>query len=374
MFLGVVKAAIAMIVGLFLLFTSPVPISAQTTETPAVKPDTGASTDGKTEDGDDACEDAQVLSGKLISGVCWQCIYPIIVSALPITGGREDRIPPGAADDDFLGACMCYDNLGVPAFGFRVSLWEPSRMVELEIQPGCSSVLGGIRFPFSRLHQGIQQKMSDQEHTGTDGKTFRHYHLYTFPLMYMMEMWVPSKCNPGGYIDLDIMYLSEIDPTWNNDEIAFFTHPEAALIASPLGPIACIPDVFGANVGYPIKELYWCAGSWGVIYPTAGNCLTQEGTMQSTSIMTTRALYALHRRGLEWRSIGKDAMCGGQLSPYLPKNQYRFQLFHPLPETSDNHVIGEVTLRWALGKLIPAVGEDPVYIVWRWLDCCNTTS
>lgn len=173
-------------------------------------------------------------------------------------------------------------------------------------------------------------------------------------------------------MDLDLMYFSEIDPTWNNDEIAFFTHPEAALIASPLGALACIPDVFGANIGKPIQQLYWCAGSWGVIFPTSGHVLSREGILQTTSIMAVRALYALHRRGLEWRSMGSDAMCGGKLAPYLPKTQYRYQLFHPVSETDDNHGIGELVLRWGLGRTIPAVGEDPVYLIWRWLDCCNT--
>lgn len=319
------------------------------------------------------CYDAEVLGAKLLTAVCWDCVFPILNSNAVIIGDK-DRIPPGAADDKFLGACMCYDNLGVPKFGFRTSFWEPIRLVELERQSGCSSVLGGVRLPFNRLNQGRQQKLSTSDEVGNDGKTYRHYHYYTFPLMYMLDMWVPSRCNPGGYMDLDLLYFSEVDPTWNNDEIAFFTHPEAALIASPLGPIACVPDVFGANVGQPIQQLYWCAGSWGVIFPTSGNVLSREGTMKTTSLMAARAIYALHRRGLEWRSMGDDAMCGGKLAPYFPKTQYRFQVFHPVAETSDNHVVGEMVYTWGLGRTIPAVGEDPVYLIWRWLDCCNTGS
>ena len=335
--------------------------------------ETGADIAGATQEGGPGCYDAEVIGAKIISGVCWDCMLLIIIGQLPIAGSM-DRIPPGAADNTVLGTCMCYDKLGVPKFGFRTSFWEPTRLVELVRQSGCSEVLGGIRFPFSRLTQGKQQALADQPVTGTEGETYRHYHYYTFPLTYMMDMWVPSRCNPGGYMDLDIMYLSEIDPTWNNDEIAFFTHPEAALIASPLGAIACIPDVFASNVGKPLKELYWCAGSWGVIYPTSGNVVGKDGTLTATSIQSVRALYALHRRALEWRSIGDDALCGGKLAPYLPKNQYRFQVFHPVAETDDNHVMGEMIFTWGLGRTIPAVGEDPVYLIWRWLDCCNTAT
>ena len=336
--------------------------------------DTGVDLSGATSEGGPGCHDAEVFSGKLITGICWECVFPIIVGKLPISTEGAGRVPPGAADTKLLGTCMCFDNLGVPKFGIRTSLWEPARMIELVRQSGCSQVLGGMRFPFNRLYQGKQQALSKHPTTGEDGETYRHYHFYTFPIMLMLNMWIPSRCNPGGYIDLDIMYLSEIDPTWNNDEIAFFTHPEAALIASPLGAISCIPDVFGANVGAPIKELYWCAGSWGVIFPTSGNVVSHEGVMNTTSLMAVRALYVLHRRALEWRSIGDDVMCGGKLSPYLPKNQYRFQVFHPVAETSSNHVMGEMIFTWGLGRTIPAVGEDPVYIIWRWLDCCNTST
>ena len=335
--------------------------------------DTGADTSGQTSPGGPGCYDAEVFSGKLISGVCWECVLPIVVSRVVIAGDK-DRIPEGSATGAFIGACMCYDNLGLPNFGIRTSLWQPARLIELQRQSGCSGVLGGIRFPFNRLYQGTEQKLSQQDQSKNDGKTYRHYHFYSFPLMTMMDMWVPGYCNPGGYMDLDIMYLSEIDPTWNNDEIAFFTHPEAALIASPLGAISCIPDAFGANIGHPLKELYWCAGSWGVLFPTSGNVLSRENIMMTTSLMSARALYALHRRGLEWRSIGDDVMCGGEMSPYLPKNQYRFQVFHPVSETDDNHVLGEMLYTWALGRTIPAVGEDPLFLIWRWIDCCNTSS
>ena len=37
----------------------------------------------------------------------------------------------------------------------------------------------------------------------------------------MLDLFVKQACNPDGYMDLDIMYLSELDPTWNNDELAF---------------------------------------------------------------------------------------------------------------------------------------------------------
>jgi conjugal transfer pilus assembly protein TraU len=47
-------------------------------------------------------------------------------------------------------------------------------------------------------------------------------------------------------------------------------------------------------------------------------------------------------------------------------------MFYPTPETQRAHVIGESTWRWGQGRMIPGLGEDPVYLVWRYMDCCNT--
>lgn len=342
----------------------------------AQEADTGVNLEGDMED-QPGCHDGKVIGVNLVSKVCWECVFPIILGMVPLNSADNGllstkRMPDGAPELGLWPMCMCWDDDGLPRFGTRTSMWQPARMIEHQRMSGCSSVLGGMRFPFDRLNQGNDDRFRGRG--DREGKTFRHYHWFTFPLMIMMDMFVPSYCNPGGYIDLDIMYLSEIDPTWNHDEIAFFTHPEAAMIASPLGVIACIPDSFGAMVGKPIKQLYWCAGTWGVIYPTSGNAVSQDTIITSTSMMTTRVQYALHRRGLEWRSMGADVMCGGEMAAFLPKTMYRHQLFHPIAETSDNHVIGDTELKWGLGRTIPAVGEDPIYIVWRWVDCCNTNN
>jgi conjugal transfer pilus assembly protein TraU len=35
-------------------------------------------------------------------------------------------------------------------------------------------------------------------------------------------------------------------------------------------------------------------------------------------------------------------------------------------------VIGESPLTWGEWRNIPAVGEDHLYLLWRWNDCCAT--
>ncbi len=67
----------------------------------------------------------------------------------------------------------------------------------------------------------------------------------------------------------------------------------------------------------------------------------------------------------------KKAMCEGKIHPTLPKQQYKFTSVYPRPETKSAHVMGESTMKWGLARKVPAVGEDLVYMIWRWNDCCN---
>ncbi|CAE6908558.1 hypothetical protein ACOMICROBIO_EPCKBFOG_01861 [Vibrio sp. B1FLJ16] len=158
------------------------------------------------------CPDAGLLSGKLLTDVCWSCIFPIRVAGLPLGSGN---VPSGASNKSF---CLCEDNLGVPRPGIVTSMWEPARLIELVRTPGCSPSLGGIRLPLGdrRLQGGHGEGEYD-----TGDLAFYHYHYYAFPLLVMLDLFMDGNCNADGYMDFDLMYLSELDPTWLNDELAF---------------------------------------------------------------------------------------------------------------------------------------------------------
>lgn len=312
---------------------------------------------------DPGCQNAEVIGPKMLTDICWSCIFPLRIAGVNVSGSGD--IPSGAVNSPL---CLCEDDLGVGRPGVTTSMWEPARMVEFQRVSGCSSVFNGTRFPFDRVNQGHHGQNEDD---GSDG-SFMHYHYYAFPVMQMLDMFVKQSCNPDGFSDLDIMYLSELDPTWNNDQLAFFTNPEAAAVANPVATLACTADAIASTAGRPIDRLFWCAGSWGALYPLSGNQNGGKGVIKDTSLLSARVLSALHRRGLAYGTVGDEAMCGGNIVPTLPKSQYKFTMLHPVPETESDHVIGESTLTWGLSKTVPAIGQDPIYIIWRWNDCCNT--
>ncbi len=145
----------------------------------------------------DGCVDAKVIGPKMITDICWSCIFPIRVAGIPISGGG------GSFPDEAVRSpvCVCDDNLGVPMPGITTSMWEPYRLVEFQRMPGCSSVLNGIKFPFDQTFLGTK---GNAERDVSD-KTFLHYHYYAFPLLIMLDLFVGKECNAGGYLDMDLM-------------------------------------------------------------------------------------------------------------------------------------------------------------------------
>jgi conjugal transfer pilus assembly protein TraU len=258
--------------------------------------------------------------------------------------------------------------MGIPELGMTMGLWNPARLIEIVRNPWCSPALGGHKFSASNVRLISTTGKADFD---ASEMSFFNYHYFAFPLTILLDLFWDGRCNSDGYRDFDLLYVSELDPTWNNDLLAFFTSPETALFANPVAISACVADAAAAATGNPLDALFWCAGAWGHMYPLSGISPTSYGTdPRITSLLATRATASLHRRGLAWKTSGNDALCGGYIYPFIPKSQYRLSMFYPVAETESNHVIGETTFKWGAGRTYPGPGEDHLYLLWRWQDCC----
>lgn len=308
------------------------------------------------------CPNAELFSEKMLTDICWSCIFPIKISGLATGGGT---IPDSASDKV---VCLCDDPLGLPKPGLVTGMWAPSHLIEVIRKPGCSPVLGGTTLPLGSFRQ--QGTHGEGSYDAAD-LAFYHYHYYAFPIMQMLDMFLDGHCQKESYLDFDLMFASELDPTWQNDELAFFAHPESAAVAFPEAISACMTDAISASKQSPIDSLFWCAGSWGHLYPLSGHTLAMGSLAENTSHLATRSIASAHRRGLLQRTIGDQALCGPVIEPMLIKSQYKMGMFFPIPETQSTHHIGEHTFLWGESNMIPAVGEDAVYILWRWQDCCT---
>lgn len=330
------------------------------------------------------CPDADFWGKKMLTGVCWSCLFPVRLLGMTIFDEGND-LPDGATEKSF---CVCDGNEGLPLFGVTGGAWLPARLIEVVRKPYCSPILGGTSFNSGvRLWGGHKEVEGD----GTD-KTYYNYHYWAFPLYAILQLFVQNNCNAGGLRNLDMMYMSELDPTWNVDELAFFMNPEAVVFANPLAVAACTVDCATTTVSMPMTSLFWCAGCWGNLYPFTGNIASDASAPRDTSLLTARVLSSLHRKALAHKTYGDDALCGGQIYPMIPKQQYKLSTLFPLAEADteelvstdangvkhtkilDNccHWIGESTFKWGEHRTIPGTGEDYVYLIWRYTECCLT--
>jgi conjugal transfer pilus assembly protein TraU len=336
------------------------------------------------------CPDADLWGKKMITGVCWTCLFPVRLLGFTIYDDDKD-VPDDATDQSF---CFCNDADGIPSLGITGGAWLPARLIEVVRKPYCSPALGGISFNNSvRLWGGHKEVEGD----GTD-KTFYNYHYWAFPLYMMLDLFVQNSCNAGGFRNMDMMYMSEIDPTWNVDELAFFLNPEAVAFANPLAVAACTVDCAVTSATQPSTSLWWCAGCWGNLYPFTGNIASDGSPPRDSSLLSARVLAALHRRGLAHKTYGNDALCSGTIYPMIPKQQYKMSMLFPVTEAKAEkistqetdaegnirivekvvpgenccHYIGETPFTWGEWRNIPGTGEDFVYLIWRYTDCCLT--
>ena len=314
---------------------------------------------------DPGCNDAGIWGSKLVTDICWSCMLPIRI--LGVGGGSID--PPGANRNP---VCACNDDLGVPSPGLAIGAWVPYRLFELVRNPYCMPVFGGtfLSRDFTELAGPGQRAASDDYQSSSRF----HSHVYSFPLATMMELLTAKECNPGGYHDMDIMMMSEFDPIASDDLLAMFVYFETAMFANPLAIGACSIEcgLLSANIPPQDKQMFWCAGCWGTLYPMSNN-VSFMSTHNETSLIAARQLAVKHRRGMGHITYGPTNMCGGQLSPFLPKEQYRWQHLFPVPEAkrpcchwtgASEYVTGGVS------RHQPYSGEDVVHLLFRYTDCC----
>jgi len=311
------------------------------------------------------CVDTQLMSGKMVTDVCWTCLFPIISLGVPV-GASKSEAPDDRAKKI---VCLCKDSIGVPYPGFTYGMWFPSKIIELVRMPGCLPTLGGATLNFDKIDQGTWQ---NQEQTPEMTQAAHaHYHTYAFPVLVMLNMFEKSECIKDHYVDIDLLYMSEFDPTWYDDTVSFFTNPEAVLLGNPVSQIACVPDALSSTaLQKPINSLFWCAGSWGSMYPLTSNISGGGGEVMESSLMTARLLSALHRRFFLKKTYTEEALCSSANAFFIPKSQYKITMLYPVPERTSAHVIGQSDLFWGANRSIPVTGEDFVYLMWTWNDCC----
>ena len=295
-----------------------------------------------------------------LTDICWRCLFPLTLGSVPLLAdGQEDIGNPDVP------VCFCPNP---PKLGLTVGFWEPVRMVDVTRVPYCMVGLGfGLEAPLP-APRGAQVMHDSQTRT-----SFYQVHWYVNPILAWMEVVLDFPClEPGG---LDVAYVTELDPLWSDDELTAILEPEAVLFANPVAKAACAADCVAATAGFPIPDLFWCAGCQGSIYPMTGHATTHIGGVQAAMLLAQRMTAKMHRQLLTLDTAGPLGMCGPYPRPLLDRSHYKTQLVYPIPDTMAGpgkccHPMGRSTILWGAGKAFPVAGEDFSVMLFRKRNCC----
>tara|TARA_R110002126_G_scaffold150129_1_gene296209 strand:+ start:12570 stop:13553 length:984 start_codon:yes stop_codon:yes gene_type:complete len=298
-----------------------------------------------------------------ITDVCWSCLFPLSIGqAKVVHSDKPDTSNPSSP------ICACGGD--APRIGLSIGFWEPIALVDVTHKPYCLVNLGGIS-----LDLGASYKHGYQNsHQGNNSTSFYNVHWYKFPLMLWLNLLTSAACLETS--EFDVAYLSELDPTWQDDELAFITNPEAILFANPIAQGSCAADAISASTGnLPISSLFWCAGAQGSMYPLSGRVQNHIGGVQASTLLTERLAYKLHRfPPLLEDSVPENGirLCSQHRMTVIPKERYRYQMVNPIATTNSNgcRPFGATTATWESGHEYPVKGEDFGYLVWRKRNCC----
>jgi conjugal transfer pilus assembly protein TraU len=296
-----------------------------------------------------------------ITDICWSCVFPITIGGIKVMSGRDD--PPNPKK------LVCSCKTPIPRVGVPVSFWEPARLVDVTRTPYCMVNLG-----FKMMgNNGPKGAGSVSTSGGGSHRNLKHsfyqVHWYVYPIIYMLELLTDFAClEPNS--KLDIAYLSELDPFWDDDEQSFIINPEAVLFANPIAQAACAADCLAATAGFPLDPLFWCGGCQGSLYPFTGSISAHVGGVQASLLATQKMIAKLHREFLLWGYIGEAGLCGKYPMPIIRKSQYKTQMVYPIPVTNDCQPLGHSEVLWGSGKEFSYKGEDFGYLIWRKRNCC----
>ena len=300
-----------------------------------------------------------------VSDLCWNCFFPIEMGGATMGTGPDS--PPKAP-----AVCAC--PAPPPVFlrpGIGMSYWSPDRVAEMVRTPLCSPTLGGVVLG--------HLPVSDGDDVGRQGSGGNRKSQGSFYQMHWMDMPVfeelgvataGSLCMKDSGIS-SFVWLSELDPLWDDDQLAFALAPEALLFANIPATLACTADAVKASVSdFGWDSLFWCSVGEGSVYPLSGHKQYHTGGVDTAMNLVHRITYRLHRTGLLSDTSTVAAMCQDLPQPVLRKGQYKVQFMFPLPDVLQAHGFGVPSSLFETGKEYPVAGEDWSMLIWRKHLCC----
>jgi conjugal transfer pilus assembly protein TraU len=298
----------------------------------------------------------------IIFDIRWEALFPIKIAGVKLKGPKNSLDDPPQYANSGTVACFCKKGTKF-VIGVTVSYWNPARAIETTKIPWCLSTIQKF-FDFGDYWKSLGSSTNQKDTTST----FTNAHNWKFNLLDVLNLFMDVPCVP--HEGIDVFYFSELDPTWNDSIIAYFMHPEAILFANPVAQMSCIADAAATAVGWPIDPLFWCAGSWGGVYPFTGYN-TRGHYLEGNALNMARLIYKEMRVGVSWDTAIDE--CGAVITPIWVKSHYKFHQLKPVRGPVLR--LGTPMLLWEHGKNPPGgtskgSADNFSWVVWKMVRCC----
>ena len=278
---------------------------------------------------------------------------------------------PGGFDFEFqvLGVCeCCYGEYCRQ--GSLISFWEPHRIIETVKDPYCSPtdsnsfLLSEAADSAGELDQMFLSG-THSDHSNTEGATvFSQVHYLKHPVLDAIIDEFDDMC--WEYSNSQMEYISETDDEWQDIHSSMWW-PEADMFANLPSVEACMADAATAQFGTPIPFLYWCMGSWGMLFGMNGHMNQDEYTTGNAGL-AARTIAHMGRRG--YLMDAASVTCYAGPMPIWIKNYFKLQPLRPT-ERSFKIPIGMNPLFWGAGlNNVNMNGDNFAWLLWRLRICC----
>lgn len=353
-----------------------------------------------------------------VTDICWSCIFPMYIGPIPMVFNIGNQKGATIIDDDKgilpgfpfvssgkmpLGTCTCMDRAIIAPVGLMMSWYEPARFVDVTRAPFCMVGLGGIDLSAGLADLLPAPGYGDEKHGGEVSSSFYQTHWFLDPVMAILGI-IDTACNVGTSKSMDLLFMSEVDPTWNDDSLSIIFSPEVVLFSSLPAQLACGIDCVGsslpntnsdnqfmlpdplyfvrhpsatnpASAANPSHFLFWCGGCQGSLYPLDGNNSDSAYAVQSSILSAEKLNGLVHRMGLEDMTTGTFGMCNNLLPDmFLNKVEWKYSMGFPISQTAYSpsccNMLGETDASWNSGASFPYTGEDFTYVMYHERDCC----
>lgn len=312
-----------------------------------------------------------------ITDICWSCLFPITIGSTPIVRSPQEKDRTwGNADTENPKSPFC----ACSSLGINIGFWEPIGLVDASLHRDCFVNLGGMEIPLSHgLHADGKVGASDP----TDNHAFLWAHYYRYLPLTFLPFLNFATCKDTG--DLDIGWLTELDPSWNDEGLSAILAPDEWL-RSWITATSVSPSLSALSCAFNPDLSYWCMGNHGSTFPLHGEVQENVSLTRSSALIAERLVFKIHHYALIQDSgLSADrlqATCHPQHSPYLIKSRYRFQMLYPISDHSPRlnhscHTFGGGILDLEQGihdwdsAHHSAYGPGNFgYLIWRKRNCC----